>query len=80
MSKEASATSSSMREWGLRFIELKSGQRCLALATHTHFDHIGGHHEFSGCTSANVDILSDAVTHSSCEISNCIPIGSMEGL
>lgn len=30
-----------------QFIGLTSGQPVLALATHTHFDHIGGHHEFA---------------------------------
>jgi glyoxylase-like metal-dependent hydrolase (beta-lactamase superfamily II) len=28
------------------FIGIKPGMPCLAVATHTHFDHIGGHHEF----------------------------------
>ena len=41
------------------FIGMQSGRRCLALATHTHFDHIGGHHEFSerAVHSAEADIL-----------------------
>ncbi len=41
------------------FLALKPGQRCLALATHTHFDHIGGHHEFSerAVHRAEADIL-----------------------
>jgi glyoxylase-like metal-dependent hydrolase (beta-lactamase superfamily II) len=30
-----------------RHITVLSGKRTLAVASHTHFDHIGGHHEFS---------------------------------
>ena len=42
------------------FIGMQPGRRRLALATHTHFDHIGGHHEFSerAVHPAEADVLS----------------------
>jgi len=47
------------------FIGLESGQRCLALATHTHFDHVGGHHEFAerAVHAEEADILAAPSRH-----------------
>jgi glyoxylase-like metal-dependent hydrolase (beta-lactamase superfamily II) len=47
------------------FLGTTRGTPCLAIATHTHFDHIGGHHEFGerAVHRAEMDILTQPSRH-----------------
>src|SRR5689334_5634584 len=42
-----------------KYVPLVTEKACLAVASHTHFDHIGCHHEFSECLvhSAEAEML-----------------------